>query len=560
VTPLIRSLPGPALPANRRWVGPLSALVILIALAVPARFALGQPAGGLEFAEWSAVSSNTATGTLDGRPISLSGTHVSSPPASVVDGTATVFSGPSFSPPLATSDAIEIRGYSPAYSYTLDLGGPTPNPVIHLASLGSTLDFPAGTEITKVSGERTFTVSGHTVSGVANTAADDSHGTIRLTGVFNSLNFTATYGGAFPDGIFVQVGADFAPPETKITVGPADGTIVGDAPPSFEFVSSESGSTFQCRAYDPSSPDPGAPDKVFRPCTSPYQPDSGSFALGQATQFEVRAIDSSGNVDPSPATRLYVRHGQLDAPPVKSKCDPVPLDQVIGKKVEDNCRITQIKHGSVPCMQLDTGKPAKCDFDKRHQRWLRSRTGRQFAVVGDPIAHGKSRKLNYVIAVPVGEKKVSPCADIGKDDRAAERDAAGVSKSYALATSCVTETMLAPYNVTGKQMDNYATRQVCTTSTPDTDADLLSATTVGHPEPNVWCYTGEGAGLNDVNGTERDIYNDYFSGSSRCHLVIYNGYEAYGAKRPATTGYPARPDSHTPVVWRPVWSGGSIAN
>jgi hypothetical protein len=550
--------------------------VILVALAVPARFALGQPAGGLEFAEWTAVSSNTATGTLAGRPISLSGTHVSSPPASVVDGTATVFSGPSFSPPLATSDAIEIRGYSPAYSYTLDLGGPTPNPVIHLASLGSTLDFPAGTEIARVSGDSTFTVSGHTVSGVANTAADDSHGTIRLTGVFNNLNFTATYGGAFPDGVFVQLGADFAPPETKITVGPPSGTVVGDAQPIFQFTSNEPGSRFECRAYDPANPEPNPPEKVFRPCSSPYQPGDATFELGEQTLFEVRAIDSSGNVDPSPASRLYVRHGQEGVAPTKSKCDPVPIDEVIGKKVEDNCRITQIKHGAVPCVQVDTGKPAKCEFSKRRHRWLRSRTGRQFAVVGDPIAKGKGRVGRYVIAVPVGEKKVSPCADVPKDDRAARRDATGVSTSYALSPSCIDETMLAPWDASGMQMDNYATQTVCTSSLPpssafgpsatattpasNVDTDLLSASYQGSPEPGVYCYSGEGAALNDVNGTERDIYKRYFSGRYRCHLVIANGYETYGAKRPATTGYPLRVDPHTPVVWRPVATTVRIAN
>src|SRR6476619_1213468 len=82
------------------------------------------PAGasGPEFADWKAVSNNTATGTLLGNSISLSGSHVSDPPASTVNGTSILFSDPQFTPPLSTTDAIEIRASSPAFSYTLQFG------------------------------------------------------------------------------------------------------------------------------------------------------------------------------------------------------------------------------------------------------------------------------------------------------------------------------------------------------------------------------------------------------------------------------------------------------
>ena len=292
-----------------RLARPLSALIVLGVLVVPAHFAFGQPAGGLEFAEWSAVSANAASGTLNGRAISLTGTHVSDPPGSVLTGDATVFSGPSFSPALPASDAIEIQGFAPAYSYTLNLGAPTPNPVLHLASLGSTLQFAPGTEIAKLSGEATLTVSGSTVAGVASNPTDDSHGTVRLIGNFTNVTFTATYGGPTPDGIFIQAGADFAPPQTTITSGPASGTVVGEAAPTFAFESSEAAARFECRAFDPAGTDPNPAGKMFQPCTSPYQPNAEGVALGQQTLFEVRAIDPSGNVDPSPDSRLYVKHG-----------------------------------------------------------------------------------------------------------------------------------------------------------------------------------------------------------------------------------------------------------
>ena len=538
--------------------GTLAALAALIGLAVPTGIALGQPAGGLEFAEWSAVSADVATGTLAGTPISLSGTHVSAPPASSVDGTATVFSGPSFSPPLPTSDAIEIRGSSPAYDYTLDLGGPTPNPVIHLASLGSTLTFPSGTEITKVSGEDTFTVSGHTVSGVANTATDDSRGTIQLIGTFTSLGFTADYGGAFPDGFYVQVGADFAPPETTITAGPPDGTVVGDTPPAFEFVSSEPNATFECRAYDPVNP-PGD----FQPCVSPFQPTGDSFELGETTQLEVRAIDSSGNVDPTPATRLYTRHGKFGKPPAKSPCDPVPLHQVIGRKVEDNCRISEIKHGRVPCLSVNTGRPAKCAFSKHHERWLRSKSGRAFAVVGDPVSKTQRAKAKYVVATRVGEKKVVPCADTPDAPKRAERDTAGAPSGSELAVTCVLEAIGKPWNVSGEPMDNVTTRTVCMSNAADLQIDLNNSptsVTSPPPPPGSTCWIGDGAGLNDPNGTERNAYGVYRSGPHRCHIIVSNGYETYAAKRPATTGYPAKVDFTSPSLWRPYTPYVSVAN
>jgi large repetitive protein len=71
-----------------------------------------------------------------------------------------------------------------------------------------------------------------------------------------------------------------------IVSGPADPTSAADA--SFDFASSESGSSFEC-ALD------GAP---FAPCTSPAS--YSSLALGPH-QLEVRAIDAAGNVDATPA-------------------------------------------------------------------------------------------------------------------------------------------------------------------------------------------------------------------------------------------------------------------
>jgi hypothetical protein len=82
---------------------------------------------------------------------------------------------------------------------------------------------------------------------------------------------------------------DVTPPNTTITSGP--GATTNDSTPTFEFSSSETGSTFECRL------DAGA----FSPCTSPV---SIGASDGPHT-FEVRARDAAGNTDPTPASASF---------------------------------------------------------------------------------------------------------------------------------------------------------------------------------------------------------------------------------------------------------------
>ncbi len=79
---------------------------------------------------------------------------------------------------------------------------------------------------------------------------------------------------------------DTTAPETTIDSGPSGPTNI--TTPAYTF-SSEAGATFQCRVD-------GA---AFAACTSPFSP-----TLGQGPHtVEVRAIDTAGNVDPTPASR-----------------------------------------------------------------------------------------------------------------------------------------------------------------------------------------------------------------------------------------------------------------
>lgn len=88
---------------------------------------------------------------------------------------------------------------------------------------------------------------------------------------------------AWPSGL-----PDSTAPETAVSSGPAP----VDAPPTvdFEFSSSQTGSSFECRLGTSGS---------FGPCVSP---ERYRGLTDGAYTFEVRAIDGAGNIDPNPAS------------------------------------------------------------------------------------------------------------------------------------------------------------------------------------------------------------------------------------------------------------------
>ena len=83
---------------------------------------------------------------------------------------------------------------------------------------------------------------------------------------------------------------DTTAPDTAITLGPSGPTA--DSTPTFGF-SSEDGATFECRLDNAS----------FAACTSPHT--TAALADGSHT-FEARAVDSVGNVDPTPDSRQFI--------------------------------------------------------------------------------------------------------------------------------------------------------------------------------------------------------------------------------------------------------------
>lgn len=86
---------------------------------------------------------------------------------------------------------------------------------------------------------------------------------------------------------------DCIPPETTIDTGPADGSYISSASPTFTF-SSEPTATFEC----------SADGEGFRACSGAGEDALGPLAEG-AHSFAVRATDEALNTDPTPATRDF---------------------------------------------------------------------------------------------------------------------------------------------------------------------------------------------------------------------------------------------------------------
>ena len=110
-----------------------------------------------------------------------------------------------------------------------------------------------------------------------------------------TFNVRATVGGVTdPTPATRAFSVDTTPPETTIDSGPTGTITVNNA--SFGF-SSEANATFQCKLDGP-----GGTTGTYAGCTSPKA--YSSLANGSYT-FSVRATDTVGNVDPTPATRAF---------------------------------------------------------------------------------------------------------------------------------------------------------------------------------------------------------------------------------------------------------------
>ncbi|MCX5327887.1 hypothetical protein [Streptomyces sp. NBC_00140] len=178
----------------------------------------------LAFVDWTFrnVEQSEAIGTLGGHQVKLTGqrtvaTDEAPLGTAILNGTFTDFQTASFTPPLPASDLMEIVGLRGGSSFRVEFDAEVKDPVFHLGSLASTLEFldlPVGTEVTRLSGDTdNFKVDGNKVTGEARQPPPgeptDSNGSVRLNGLFRSIAFTLKprfKGGSGNDGVHFQIG------------------------------------------------------------------------------------------------------------------------------------------------------------------------------------------------------------------------------------------------------------------------------------------------------------------------------------------------------------------
>jgi hypothetical protein len=277
----------------------------------------------------------------------------------------------------------------------------------------------------------------------------------------------------------------------------------------------------------------------------------GCNTVGDATAVEASVDAFVGDI------------GQL-APVLESGCAPVQAATLHGapELFLGNARLALIEDGKVPCLHTERITKAKCAFlGDASGAWLESSAG-SYALAGQPISRKGEPDGEYVIASQLNADLSVPCIE------PAGGDTGGTSTGTELAASCAIEAFLSERNATGYPLENFATREVCTSSYPHPEligegGPTLVRCSDTEIEPFYCCWTGEGAGLNDPNGHERNAGGSYFTGASHyCHAAASGGVTVYAAKRPKTASAPPpiRIVKDSPLAWRPVSPLADIAN
>lgn len=171
------------------------------------------------------------------------------------------------------------------------------------------IQIPAGVQL--LAGDATQIVS---TGELATSATSESHSwTVQATSegteAITVEGAGDAYGTTFRDGEQVTISADCTPPATAIESGPSGPT--NDPTPSFAFSATGAPSSFEC-SID------GA---AFTACSSPH----ATTALGDGQHsFQVRAYDTVGNVDPTPATRMFT----VDTQPPETLIESGPAGMI----------------------------------------------------------------------------------------------------------------------------------------------------------------------------------------------------------------------------------------
>jgi uncharacterized delta-60 repeat protein len=285
----------------------------------------------------------------------------------------------------------------------------------------------------------------------------------------------------------------------------------------------------------------------------------------------------------------------LDSRRLFSTCAGVTVTQFHGEEFHGNSRIARIENGRVACMNSETGELSECLFSTSGASaglmWVEAIDG-QYAKTGQAITQQGAPDGEWIVAARVNSDGSVPCVappvqsvvepmsypsrdvdsrDIdskGGPNGGMPNDTIGtVTPGEELISVCPIEDIGQEYNAASGYYSmwmpilNHAMLEVCTSSNPHPDDPELTRT-ISSCNGTVYCYRWRGAALNDINGTERDVFTNYYTGNTSCHVLQNGGFEVPAAKRPATRSLPA-PGSvnvNTPILWRPVNPNVSVAN
>jgi hypothetical protein len=313
-------------PATRTWV---------VDTTLPA-VTMAPPAVGSSTDDATPTFSGTAgTAVGDSSMVVVSvfsGTGVSGPPVETVN--ATVAGGGSWSVDASSaladgtytayaqqSDAAANNSFSDEHTFTIDANAPSVRLAIPVAG-GVTND--TSVDLRGTAGKVTGDVNQVTVKIYAGPSATGSPLQSLVATPDADGTWTTSASPDLSEGVYTaraeQLDAagntgyspahaftvDTTAPTTTITAGPAGATAATTV--SFRFVSSQSGSSFECRLDNSAWGGCSAPKAYF------------GLAAGAHT-FDVRATDRAGNVDPNPATRSWTIDPSLPAIGVSSPAD-----------------------------------------------------------------------------------------------------------------------------------------------------------------------------------------------------------------------------------------------
>jgi len=273
----------------------------------------------------------------------------------------------------------------------------------------------------------------------------------------------------------------------------------------------------------------------------------GGFAVIGVAGLRAGTIDTSTLLGGQPINGLELWTT------LYSKPDPIPASALHGLGLVGNVRLGIINNNSVDCVHADTGVVAQCVFRADSGAWAETPRG-TYARAGQAITLDGRPGGDYVTGARVNPDGTVPALALSGHDNA------GYTSSEELSKVPVVEAAGSPANATGMPLQNFATREVCSSDAVHPDGAAQTRTYQTSSGATVYCYTGRGAALNDPNVTERDQNGVYLSGFQYSHMIWTNGVEVPAAKRPATCCYPTKVTVTSPIVWRSVATGIAIAN